>query len=206
MLVICFHLLYLIGCTREKTQTNTKYIFLGVAVDVSGSFENNSQALTMEHFDQLISILSLTGGELAFGLIDARSFEKLTRLQIQSVTGRLDERARINQQNQRFIQEFKSIVSKQLNSNRAQYTDIVGVLERFHLFFNEPQVHDADSILIIITDGIDNGPNKHKKIQLPPDVRIFTVGINKVRADRLLGINITSFESIDAAIQALRMN
>ena len=93
-----------------------------------------------------------------------------------------------------------------LNRRRdAQRSDVAGIVARFALFFDEPTVPTgAEKVLIMLTDGQDNGPwKKDSSIRLPQDVTVFTVGIRPDLARTLFGDRVAIFEGIDPAVQSL---
>lgn len=180
---------------------------VAVAYDVSGSVAQlELPVMTMEHVDKIISLVKKRGKCIAFGLIDEKAFEPLTRVELFQVSGKLNERARINQRNQKGEAEFSELVEKKINRPRnARRTDINGSIARLGLFFSEPTIMaDAEKVLIFISDGIDTGAWRTLKgIKLPKDVKVFVVGIEENLARKFFGQQAVLFEGIDAAIEGL---
>jgi len=142
---------------------------------------------------------------MAFGLIDEKSFEPLDRVQLAPVIGRLDERARRNTSNQESIHQFRAAVEPKISSPRkAKTTDFHGAMRRFRLFFNESTSTGAEKLIVIISDGIESGTKKRQPLSLlPDDVKVCVIGMEDDKAKGLFGNNVTVFESIDAAIDAI---
>jgi hypothetical protein len=179
---------------------------LGVADDMSRSAtQNGVPALSSVHIDHMISCLQRHGGTIAFGLIDEKSFEPLSRLLLIPVVGTLEERAQRNTMNQKVIKQFQSEVEPKINSpQQAKVTDINGTIRRFALFFNESNNINSDKIFIFISDGIETASKRRKiSASLPGDVKVFVVGMEKDAATSLFRDKVTVFESIDSAIDAI---
>lgn len=213
---LCFSIALLIGlsaaingCVSDsiKKQADSQIpLCLGMAYDVSGSVDTYGvPALQNSHLDHALSILKKRGGVMAFGLIDEKSFEPLDRLQLAPVMGRLDERARRNTRNQESINQFRIAVEPKISSPRkAKVTDFHGAMRRFRLFFNESTSAGAEKLIIIISDGIETGTRKRQPLSLlPDDVKVYAIGMEDGKAKGLFGSNVTIFESIDAAIDAV---
>ena len=180
---------------------------VAVAYDVSGSVAQlELPVMTMEHVDKIISLVKKRGGCLAFGLIDEKAFAPLARLELLQVSGKLNERARINQKNQKGEAEFREILEKKISRPRnAKRTDINGSIARFGLFFSEPTfMADAETVIIYISDGVDTGTWRNLKgIKLPKDVKVYVVGMEENLARKFFGQQAVLFEGIDAAIETL---
>ena len=208
-IITAFLLCTIISCSfpDRPNISPQKPLYLGVAYDVSGSVEElELPVMTMQHVEKIVSLVKKRGGAVGLGLIDEKAFEPLTRLELERVAGKLNERARINQKNAQAESEFKALVDGKINRPRnARRTDIKGSIARFALFFGEPTIPaDAEKLAIFISDGIDTGPwRKLSGIRLPEDVKVFVVGMERGLAEKLFGKQAILFESIDAAIESL---
>ena len=203
-------LLSTFGCCTSGHQSSLPQnpLWLGIADDVSGSVEESRlPVFTGDHLKDIVSILKIRGGAVAFDLIDEDAFQPLTRLELVRLAGRLDERARINQRNMSTEADFNATVEQKINRPRnARRTDIKGYLARFVLFFSEPTIPPgAEKVMLFISDGIDTGPRRRlSEIRLPEDVKIFAIGTEKTLAEKLFGNQAFLFESISAAIESLK--
>ena len=205
----CLAFLILSGCRQEAQRDSGQMrIWIGTAYDVSGSMlKQKSTQWVPSYLDSLLAILVNRGGTLAFGLISERSFEPLRRITLQKVEGRLDRRATINRSNRRAIQEFKNLMDGQLAIPRtAQFTDVKGSLDRFRLFFNEPQQRkETLKVLIFVSDGLNTvGKERQFDADLTDDVTTLCVGTHPLVAKKLFADRCIMFESIDAAIQYVK--
>ena len=203
-LAVAFVVLSILGCADGKKQEAKQPtpLILGIGYDVSGSAEKNGvPILNMSHLDKSITIIQKRSGNLAFGVMDDKSFEPLDRLPLPIVAGRLDERAQATLKSKDSIAKFRSDVEPKLKERNSKVTDFYGSLNRFMLFFNEPTPH-AEKILIVISDGIDT-VTKRSNIQIPADLKVFAVGMDKSLAVKIFGDKVVLFESIDSALDAI---
>ena len=180
---------------------------VAVAYDVSGSVvQLELPVMKMEHVDRIISLVKKRGGCLAVGLIDEKAFAPLARLELLQVSGKLNERARINQKNEKGEAEFRELVEKKINRPRnARKTDFNGSIARLALFMSEPNIPpNGEKVALYVTDGIDTGTwRKLKGIKLSKDVKVYVVGMEENLARKFFGQQATLFEGIDAAIDSL---
>lgn len=208
--LLCLGLM-VVACNPAPTRSSEAKdaLYLGVAYDVSGSVEQlQLPVMTVEHVKGIVSVVKKRGGAVAFGLIDEKAFEPLTRLELVPVTGKLDERARANQKNLKAQADFEDKVKKKIDRKRdARATDIKGSIARFSLFFSEPSIPGhAEKVFICISDGYDTGPwRKLSNIRLPEGVKVHVVGMEAGMARKLFSNQAILFESIDAAIENLRL-
>lgn len=161
---------------------------------------------TAAHLEKILATLKAREGATAFGLIDEKAFEPLTRIELERVAGQLDERAQINTKNREVISRFKNLVEKKLGRPRnSRRTDIKGSIARFALFFEEPAIPtNAEKVLLFISDGFDTGPwRRLSNVRLPEGVKVFVVGMEREMAEKLFGKQAILFEGIDAAINSL---
>lgn len=210
--LLLFVLLLIDGCSsnhgkeRAKAHPTTIQLIIGLLYDVSGSVEQKGLTFFAgEHIDKMISILNRRGGEMAFGIIDEKAFEPLIRIKLVQVDGRLDVRAKQNQKNLIAIERFRfEVLAKTKRRRDARYTDINGALARFRLFFMEPTIPaNAVKIAIFVSDGIDTGPWRFRKISLPQDVQVLAVGFETYKAKQLFGDKVILFEAVDSVIRYL---
>jgi len=108
-------------CVKKQQKQNSKpALKLAVAYDLSGSTKkHNTPALTTDQVDSLISLIEERGGELALTPIHSFSYQPLIRLELEQVSGRLDERARLNQKNKNELSSFRYSVYDILKQPRA---------------------------------------------------------------------------------------
>lgn len=201
-------LLMIAACSRSGEQKSTESVrplWLGVAYDISRSAQPLPE-LSIEHMERLLRVMNARGGGIAVGLVDESSFQPLTRLRLETVAGRLDERARLHSKNQRAQEEFVTKLEAMLSRSRdAGRTDIKGTIARLGLFFREPGIPTgAEKALLFISDGINTAHwqgsgNNH----LPDDVTVYAVGMEKGLAERWFGGQTILFESPSAAIENL---
>lgn len=201
-------LLMLAACNQSSEQQRVEAIrplCLGIAYDVSRSAEPLPE-LTMGHLERLLRIMKTRGGCVAVALVDESAFKPLTRLKIETVKGRLDQRAEIAKRNRRAEEEFVTKVEAMLTRPRnAKRTDIKGAFARLGLFFGEPGIPaGAEKVFLIISDGIDT---VHRQglvgNSLPDDVTVYVVGMEKWRATQWFGEQAVLFESPEAAVDNL---
>lgn len=191
--------------TEQQKIEAAKPLCLGIAYDVSRSAEPLPE-LTMGHLERVLQIMKTRGGCVAVALVDESAFKPLTRLKIETVKGRLDQRADIAKRNRRVEEEFVTKVEAMLSRPRnAKRTDIKGTFARLGLFFGEPGIPTgAEKVLLIISDGIDT---VHRQglagNSLPDDVTVYVVGMEKGLAAQWFGEQAVLFESPEAAIDNL---
>lgn len=206
MVPVLFTFLSCSGNPEERNNPNP--LWLAMVPDFSDSVEKiNLQTLSNDHLDRLIDAIQRRGGGMAFGMIDEGAFKPLDRVDLVPVIGRLDERAMKNQSNRRGVDLFISTVQKKLDRPRdADRSDVRGAIARLALFFSEPIIPPgAEKIALFLSDGIDTGPMRKKdNIHLPPDVKVYVVGMEKGAAERLFGPDVILFESVDAAIEMIK--
>ncbi len=198
------------GCTvgsEEVTYESQHPVLIGLAYDISGSTNSNGvPVVTIAHVDSLVDLIKSYGGTLAVAFIDDKGFDRLERLALDPVKGRLDERARLNAKQQDSVTVFRQRVSGLLSRPRnARDTDINGVIGRLTLFLEEPRVPaNASRLVIFLSDGIDTVSSKKVKgIALPSNTTVIAIGMKKELALKLFGKKVLLFESVDAAIQAV---
>jgi hypothetical protein len=193
----------LLGCSQSTEQPPMPPLHLGVAYDVSASAQPLPE-LTMEHIQQLLKVLNARGGSIAVALVDESGFQPLTRLKIETVVGRLDERAHLYTKNQERAKDFLAKVEGLLTRPRnARRTDILGTVARLRLFFSEPNIQaGAEKVLLFISDGVDT-VHRQGTPSLPDDVAVYVVGMEAGVADRLFHGRGVLFESPHAAIEQL---
>jgi hypothetical protein len=201
-------LLMLAACSRSGEQKSAEPVgplCLGVAYDVSRSAQPLPE-VTMGHIERILKVLNARGGCIAVALVDESAFRPLTRLKLEPVTGRLDERAEKATRNRKVEKEFLAKVEAMISRPRdAGRTDIKGTLARLTLFFNEPGIPaETEKVLLLVSDGIDTAHwqgtgNNH----LPADVAVWVVGMEQGLAEKWFGGQAVLFESPDAAIENL---
>jgi hypothetical protein len=197
------------GCTSNRASTKSQApLYIGIAYDVSGSVnEIELPVLTVTEIDRIIAVLKAHGGTLTFGLIDENAFKPLLRLELDPIVGRLDERAQLNINQRKAISEFRTKVEAKMNRLRnATVTDINGSIDRFTLFFGEPTIPpSAQKVMIFYSDGIHTAPWRKLANNLPDEVTVFTVGMERSLVRKVFGEHAILFESIDPAIKALEV-
>lgn len=203
--------LLIAGCSgsgaEEKGGEAAVPLCLGVAYDVSRSAQPLPE-VTMGHITRIVNdVLNARGGCIAVALVDESSFRPLTRLKVEPVKGRLDERAAIATTNRKAQQEFLTKVEAMISRPRdAGRTDIKGTLARLTLFFNEPGIPaETEKVFLVISDGIDTAHwqgtgNNH----LPDDVAVYVVGMEQSLSEKWFDGQAVLFESPDAAIDNLK--
>lgn len=201
-------LLMIAACSRSEAQKSTEVVeplWLGVAYDVSRSAQPLPE-LTMEHVKRLLEVLEARGGSIAVGLVDESGFKPLTRLRLETVAGRLDERAKLHTKNKKTAEEFLTKVEGMLTQGRnASRTDVKGTIGRLGLFFGEPNIPaGAEKVLLFISDGADNAHwQGSASNNLPADVAVYVVGMEKGLAEKWFGGQAVLFESPEAALENL---
>lgn len=193
----------LLGCSQSVEQPPMPPLHLGVAYDVSASAQPLPE-LTMEHIQQLLKVMNARGGSIAVAFVDESGFQPLTRLKLETVAGRLDERAHLHSKNQRMAEDFLAKVEGLLTRPRnARRTDIMGTVARLRLFFSEPNIQaGAEKVLLFVSDGVDT-VHRQGTPSLPDDVAVYVVGMETKVADRLFHGQAVLFESPHAAIEHL---
>lgn len=201
-------LLALAACSRSGEQKSAELVeplCLGVAYDVSRSAQPLPE-VTMGHIERILKVLNARGGCIAVALVDESAFRPLTRLKLEPVTGRLDERAEKATRNRKAEKEFLAKVETMISRPRnASKTDIKGTIARLVLFFNEPGIPaQAEKVALFISDGIDTAHwQGSRRSHLPDDVAVYVVGMEKGLAETWFDGQAVLFESPDAAIENL---
>ena len=222
MFLIAFMSLVLFSCTQHTAEVTKSYpsiatqnqLVVAGGIDISGSMKEWAE-LDTNTIQRLVTLVGQRNGVLAFGHIKSESYSKLVRLDLKldtvEVVGRLSERAAIVQRNDQIKAQYQQKINNALqriqhsvNLKRTeQKSDIIGCLERFRLFFNEPQFEGWDKVLVVYSDGEYQQKPDSTDI---PQAALFTVGMRTELAKANFGQSVISFEGFSGVIDYLQSN
>lgn len=193
--------------------------------DLSGSIaDNRVPRITPAELQELAGMLSESGGELGFGILQEQSDRTLVRLAVEQAPppppprpqNPLDlelwererqkaEQARLAWQaeQQRRTEAFLRQAEARMQGKLAQRSDVCGAIRRCELMLAEPTPADSLRVLMLVSDGLHNVRDSACPERLAPQTTLLLIngsGLQGVvEAYRPL-----RFESFTAAIRHLR--
>lgn len=191
----------IVACSAPTTGVNAKPLWAALGYDVSGSVVG-LPSLSPSQLDQLVRHLERRGGTIAFATIGSKT-NVLHRLELQPVTGLLNERAAKASVNRRSAKDWREMIVSELEKPRAEKrTAFNCTMKSINEFLQESIVPaDAEKVVVVWSDGKDTASGC-QPMAFPSDVRILVTSMNEDRAKRMGGVRVERFESTDGILKA----
>lgn len=193
------------ACSGSPEPPQSKPIILSVLYDISRS-ARPLPALDEALLKEFTLPIQRGGGTLALSFIGECDESRMLRLDLNAVSGKLDQRAHLRMRNVRLVTAWIPDTSHNLIPKRdVGVTDINGALARMELFYSDPSLPiGANRLLLVISDGIHTTRcHRQEHVKFDDDVKVATVGMDRARARELFGARVAVFSDVDQALAYL---